>query len=624
MACNCNDTQGSTEINTSTCTTQPACTSNVNSACNCGCSPCQCNTSQTSVPTPFFNVATNVQECHTKTVVQQTFITTVSTGKAFNMPACGASITILIPGLQKIQVGSYLWNATYGYLYVVSFNFLTSQVIVRNDCTSGNAAAGTLIPACTLFNVVDPPFETDSGCGGPGVFVLVDFVVPAVSGSTNLTVSSVVGLAVGMVVQIVTGNYTVSAIVDATTITITNDTGSGGTPGATISAKDINGHCIAPVTPLIETPCAETPVSQGALIVCENGIPTTLDATTLGQVPVVVDTDTNEVQFQTLNIPVEVCTYLTACETIIGVGVGTTAALLVHDCTIFSVGDLVVIHYSGLENIRWVITNIVPSFAPPPAHPNEGHLYITSLDAVGDVYSLPELTEVCAAPCCDQVQHDIASGRYICDYDWSAAFKSDQQASLSANDNYTLAAPAIGPTPSTHSGTGVFAQILNTTCNDMKIMVTYEFLIRGSFAFTEGDYSEVALYPYIGADTVLLAAAFPAPAYTLVFPLRSALNGGIGINLMEIEGNWVNVPCKTTDYPYHETFTFVETYTLAVGFKMQLYCKQDFHYYIHLSGRSPGDACCGCADVLDDSTGLFTCEQSHVRLHTLGVAVQAA
>ena len=603
MACNCNDTQGSTEINTSTCTTQPACTSNVNSACNCGCSPCQCNTSQTSVPTPFFNASCNVQECHTKTVVQQTFITTVSTGKAFNMPACGASITILIPGLQKIQVGSYLWNATYGYLYVVSFNFLTSQVTVRNDCTSGNAAAGTLIPACTLFNVVDPPFETDSGCGGPGVFVLVDFVIPAVSGSTNLTVSSVVGLAVGMVVQIVTGTYTVSAIADAITITITNDTGGGGTPGATISAKDINGHCIVPVTPLIETPCTETPVAKGAIVVCENGIPSTLDAESVGQVPVVVDATTNEVQFQTLDLPIEVCSYLTSCATIVGSGVGTTAALLVHDCTIFSVGDLVVIHYSGLENIRWVITNIVPSFAPPPAHPNEGHLYITSLDAVGDVYSLPELTEVCAAPCCDQVQHDIASGRYICDYDWSSAQSTIYKTNTVNNAGTITIAVAPIPVPQYFPGTQIYVEFINNTCNSLDIHVSIDYYVYGEFIDAQlDDLFNIRSLAYIDTGDALLLDPYPAPANVLILP---------GKKYLEAVAACVD-PAEDFRYPFDHLFTYNLAYRILAGHKYIIRAKLDFYYDCYT--RPLGGVASNTLDL----------QFNEVRINGIGVAVQAA
>lgn len=78
-------------------------------------------------------------------------------GSSFNIPAIGQSATIQIKGLKALIIGGYLWNPTYGYLRVTSFNAVTSAVVVVNDGNPGNPTPGTIVPACTPFSMVDTP-----------------------------------------------------------------------------------------------------------------------------------------------------------------------------------------------------------------------------------------------------------------------------------------------------------------------------------------------------------------------------------------------------------------------------------------------------------------------------------
>lgn len=593
---------GKNEINTPTCavnttTVLPVVSPCATRNCSCGCSPCQCQGAVTAQPTPYYNSAKSVQECHVSQVIQQTFITSVSTGKAFNMPSCGVSVTILLPGVQKLQVGGYLWNATYGYLYIVSFDVVTSKVVVTNECQLSNAAPGTLIPACTQFNVVDPPYESPGGCEGDGVYVTADFVVPDVGALTNVSVTTLEGIVVNGSVQISTGVFTVVAIVDGHTITIENN-GLGGLPGSTISAKDINGNCVAPITPFSENPCDNNPVSTGSLVVCSNGSPTTLDATILGQVPVCVNTTTNAVEFQTLNLPTSLCSALSACVTIVGVGVGTTVSVIVNSTVGFLVGDLVVINYSGIETVRWVITNIDPDGVT---------MTISAIDNIVVNVTVPDLTEVCTASCCDQVAHDVAVGRYICDYDWSSAQKTAAiSGAVQEDTTVVLGATFVGQTAS--------VSIVNDTCNPMSVMANITYFFMGSVIVAVSDTMHYSFTPYFAYATTPLPGV-PAPAEAAIVILSKqeyfghAPDGNCVAWGANIDGSFHY--SKAISVPAQSTITVAAHFTIIYG-----------HYVV---GKTA--ACCGCANSpvigppFDTHPLLLTVADTQVDL--MGVAVQA-
>lgn len=117
------------------------------------CNACTC----TGTPAPYYNQGCAVQESHCMPVINQVFVTALSNAFSFIIPACNKTAIITFPGLVSIQIGSYLWSSTYGYLVVTEFDSQSGQVRVMNECLTGNAAPGTAVPRCSLFNVVDPP-----------------------------------------------------------------------------------------------------------------------------------------------------------------------------------------------------------------------------------------------------------------------------------------------------------------------------------------------------------------------------------------------------------------------------------------------------------------------------------
>lgn len=130
----------------------------VDTACNCAgnCTP--------ATPSPFYASSVGCQEEQVKTVIQNQYATGLTTSVSFNIPACGESVQVTFPGLQLVNIGSYLWNPTYGYLKITSFDIASATVTVQNECQDGNAAAGTEVPSCTVFTVTDNPIGIDNPC----------------------------------------------------------------------------------------------------------------------------------------------------------------------------------------------------------------------------------------------------------------------------------------------------------------------------------------------------------------------------------------------------------------------------------------------------------------------------
>lgn len=110
--------------------------------CGCGCS--------SVVYTPCTTVPVNCSEACGSVVINN----------SWNIPACSASATLSTTNLKNVLVGSYLFSPTYGYFKITSFNAVTGELAVTNECQSVNAAAGTIVPAYTLFSIGVPPADT--------------------------------------------------------------------------------------------------------------------------------------------------------------------------------------------------------------------------------------------------------------------------------------------------------------------------------------------------------------------------------------------------------------------------------------------------------------------------------
>ena len=594
MGCNCS---GSSEINTSTCAETPCVPQTVGLGCQkCGCGTCQCDQSSQASPTPYYNASPGIQECHKQVTIQQSFVTSISTSSSFNMPACNATGVLILPGLQKIQVGSYLWNATYGYLKVISFDYLSSQVVITNECQTGNASPGTAVPACTLFNVVDPPCAS-TGTGQIGVFLAVDFIAPNIGNCIDIQVTGIAGLTIGQNVQVGSGVYNLTAIISPTIITICN-TGSGVVHGTLVQAKDTTGQYITPITPLSTNACDNAAQTSGAILTCHNGTQAPLDALAVGMVPVVTDATTNEVQFQLLDVPTQVCTTMTSCLNLLN-GV-VTYTIVVADSSVFNEGELIVIQVPGYEDARWVVQDIT----------NPTHIVITKTtpQTTNDQIGCNQ-APVCVAPCCEQ----ILNGFGVCKADWSTAFKDEVEHVDGANETGTLTAPGtkVGATRS--------VTVTNNTCNPMTVLVHFDYLVRGYLDAATGDYAQYGFNCYFGADTKVIGGT-PAPVQALAL---DKIND-VCTTRFNVEDE--EKICSHVQPVYTDTYHQCATYTVAPGYILQVDAHAEFQLNAYpLIAGEPNICMCFCThDEQGVTYGTFHVQYLETKVYAQGLSLQQA
>lgn len=358
--------------------------------CNCGNNRClgtsvgscggDCSCSCSATEKPYYLNAPACQENHSDTVYQVRYAAAL---KSINDTAVAAegNFTLRIPGIEQIQIGSYLWNVQIGYLRVVGFDRLNETVTVAN--TTG--VPGTLIPSCTLWNVEDREIGAAADTNVP--YLAYDFTAPAIGDCLLITVTTTVGLSVGGVVQFGGGpRYSLSAINSSETITICNQ-GDGAPEGAIMVAKNDAGEYITSVVMVSQNPCGSPVETTGALVVCKDGALTTLDAPTVGAVPVVINSETNQVQFKVLDVPFTLCTILSSC-------INITTDVTVYNVVVqstegFTTGD--VVHVPGATIIyKGTITVVDPT-----------HITLTLDSAPTGNEVIPVGGAFCIAPCCE-------------------------------------------------------------------------------------------------------------------------------------------------------------------------------------------------------------------------------
>lgn len=603
MVCNCNSDNNEagsvSEINTPTtdcsditqCVTPPTAAPCV-ASCTCGCSPCQCQSAAQITPLPYYAQSPTCQEEHTNLLIHQNFTTTVSTGGAVNMPACDAQISIVLPGVQTLQIGSYLWNAVYGYLKVISFNFGNATAIVENECQAANAAPGTSIPACTLFNIVDPPYASTDACG-EGVWLTADFVVPAISMTVAIQVTSTAGLTIFSTVQVGTKAYTIHTIDSFNQITILNLSAAAPVPGTTVHAYDAEGHCITPITPYEDIPCTASPEDSGSLVICNTfGNTTVLDAHAAGQIPVCTDPTFNVVEFQTLDIPALLCTTLDACLVLVS---GTTVyTILVVDSTGFAIGDFVYIGdaNSGVDQIVWKVTDV----------PDGTHIEITDVAAQTLDYTVAEGITVCEKPCCEQIEYRL---NHLCEEDWSALQKGEVDTTCEAATFGSLNSGDPDYVSSTRT-----VNFSNDTCDTMRVMVAIDYLAQLNFNINQDSWVRYSLKTYFGYSTANFPAAPAAPVQSLTQTLTEEKVFGPG------SGAVCQAHAGYQFVQWHET----QVIAIAPGKNLRL----DAHLAVqYLQYRAGSDVCTPMAGLGADGTGLMSID-STVCMHAIGIALKEA
>lgn len=256
-------------------------------SCNrCRTSPCRCTVPCTSypgaslTPQPFYVAAGSCPEDHTKNIYVNQYAYGIEIQSAWNIPVCGGAAILSVPGAFAVSIGSYIWNANFGYFKVISFDAVAQQISIENPCFADNLPAGTEVPACTTFVIGPPPCCEDIGQNG--VFVKYDFTAPDVDDCIDITLTSVDGLIVGNNVQIGSGIYKLNEIKANNVVTICNE-GEGITPGTPVIAQNVSGQYQYPVIQLSVNACLQDSVTEGIVIVCSEDGMVPLTGATTGQ-----------------------------------------------------------------------------------------------------------------------------------------------------------------------------------------------------------------------------------------------------------------------------------------------------------------------------------------------------
>jgi hypothetical protein len=213
-----------------------------------GCSKCgtsTCSGSSCASGTAYYNSADVCEEDNCKKIYCNQFTFGVCPDVSWNVPSCGQTALLSVPGVQGASIGSYIWHTAYGYFQVVSVDADKGLLGIVNTCLTGNADPGTQIPKCTCFTVSPPPADIASN-SQLFPYVAIDFTAPTDTGCLAITVTTINGLSVGDVISIGSGFYEIDAFLSDTVVNICN-TGDGILPGTSVIAQDQFGNYQYPI-----------------------------------------------------------------------------------------------------------------------------------------------------------------------------------------------------------------------------------------------------------------------------------------------------------------------------------------------------------------------------------------
>ncbi len=376
---------------------------------NCGCqSSSSCGSSSSSVssacsansvpssPQPFYACAPACKEDNKQKIFITHYSAALKVENSWNVPACGETATLTIPGLTNIVIGSYLWNEEYGYFEITAFDSGLQQVTVINRCNEGNAAPGTGVDACTLFVNTTPPADTsDTG----QACVAVSFTAPAVSACIDITLTNTTNITAGDVIQIGSGFYRVSEIKPNDIINICND-GEGITPGTSVIATDAAGNYQYCISVISVSPCARAVAYNGAVIVCNSdNLTTTVDMPENGWIfEGTVSTLDNSVGA----VPLGLSPFCSRIASVLNIISGTANyTITVDNSSGWVIGDLLQIagypSTSGSPIARLQVTGL----------PSGTQVAVTISPTPGANVSVPVDTIVCRIGCCELLQNEI-------------------------------------------------------------------------------------------------------------------------------------------------------------------------------------------------------------------------
>jgi hypothetical protein len=125
--------------------------------CNCGYSSCRCGF---ITQKPYFtDVCQQQPECGEKIYVCN-YSTILKVQGEWAVPLQDEIVTLNVPGLTDIIIGSAIWNPDYGSYLVVAIPADEQIKITKTE--DNTTAVGTPIPSCTKFMTTLPPTALSS------------------------------------------------------------------------------------------------------------------------------------------------------------------------------------------------------------------------------------------------------------------------------------------------------------------------------------------------------------------------------------------------------------------------------------------------------------------------------
>lgn len=246
------------------------------STCNLPTSSCSCSSTSPC------------QEDHTQTIVSKRYAFTLRATNGFNWPAPFESVTFKADFVERLLIGSIIYNPTAGYLHVTGFDCATQEVTATNEDEVCNTyTGGELLPPCTDF-VVGPPNCNPGSTPIPDIpYLAADFISPDDGDCALAAVTNITGLTIEDIISINGYRYRIGNIIDSSTIQLCND--GDGAPIGTVIEWDADGDSI-PNIPIVvissQNPCERVGVSAGTLLVCDGVTAKPLIGTATGEVAI--------------------------------------------------------------------------------------------------------------------------------------------------------------------------------------------------------------------------------------------------------------------------------------------------------------------------------------------------
>lgn len=476
---------------------------------------------------PYYVTAETCPEDNCLKVYEGKFSFAVCPQSSWNVPLCGHTAMLSIEGLQGASVGSYMWHTTFGYFEITSIDEARGFLGITNNCTEGNAAPGTQIPACTCFVVTVPPSEIPSESGD---CLTVDFTAPDEDVPLDITLSSTDGITASDTIQIGSGFYFVQEVKPNNIITIVNK-GQGITPGTPVIAYDANGnfnYCISIVS---SNACDREPISQGTLLACdEDGVASPLGTPCqAGYIPVAVADC--EVEMQPA-ISAPYCAHTTIILDV--VNTDPTYTITIDDSSGFVLGDMLTI--SGTGDTRATITAI-----------NSGtEIEVTFDPTPSTSYSLPIGTLLCTIDCCEDLNNRIALQ------------------AISSVDSAGVTPGLMNVAPDTADGNiANFGPYTNPSLDPLRYVATLEFVWAGTYDSPDAlnNYQEavITFIPMYNSVTGAIGTTVaPVPAVDATTPLGDSF-----INTLGDDVNWFS-------WNYGESHSYQISGTIAPGDELRV------------------------------------------------------